>query len=175
MTTEYLNNKKFTINILNFQKSKREKVKYEICIEDLKDAVKRGNTKILPRLEKLTEMYKKTINIYNDSQQQLAIAFQILAENIVNYAKFNFVEKEDVMQDSVMTCFYKIDLFNPTKGRAFNYMTTIIWNTLRQSYRGARTHNELKNKFLEFLQCNNDNNIPRNKNKNNIKLLQNNF
>ena len=154
MSTEYLNNKIFEEVIARFQQSKREKCKYEICIEDVKGAISRGNDCVdfILRLDRFSVAYSCANQTYNDTQQQLALAFLTLSENIVRYAKFNLIDIDDAIQEGVMICFEKIDRFDPQKGKAFNYMTTCILNHYRQLYRTARNYNELKKKYHDFLQ-----------------------
>lgn len=154
MSTEYLNNKIFEEVIARFQQSKRERSKYEVCIEDLKGAIVRGNDCVdfILRLDKFSDMHRASNDTYNETQQQLAIAFLTLSENIVRYAKFNLIDIDDAIQEGVMICFEKIDRFDPQKGKAFNYMTTCILNHYRQLYRTARNYNELKKKYHDFLQ-----------------------
>lgn len=154
MSTEYLNNRIFEEVINRFQQSKKEKSKYEICIEDLETSKKRGNKniEIHLKLKNLVELYAVAKQSYHDSQTQLAVAFLTLSENIVRYAKFNLIDMDDAIQEGVMICFEKIDRFDPRKGKAFNYMTTCILNHYRQLYRTARNYNELKKKYQDFLQ-----------------------
>lgn len=155
MSTEYLNNKIFEEVISRFQRSKREKNKYEICIEDMDGAIRRGNDNVdfILRRNKLIVLSKSANSMYEETKQQLAIAFLTLSENIVRYAKFNLIDIDDAIQEGVMICFEKIDRFDPVKGKAFNYMTTCILNHYRQLYRTARNYNELKKKYHDFLQC----------------------
>jgi DNA-directed RNA polymerase specialized sigma subunit len=154
LSTEYLNNKIFEEVIHNFQRSKKEKSKYEICIEDLEGAKKRGNpnTEIYSKLQNLTVLYIEAKQNYADSQERLAMAFLKLSENIVRYANFKLIDMDDAIQEGVVICFEKIDRFDPKKGKAFNYMTTCILNHYRQLYRTARNYNELKKKYHEHLQ-----------------------
>lgn len=154
MSTEYLNNRIFEEVIHKFQQSKIEKSKYEICLEDLQGAKKRGNPnqEIYIKLQNLNNYYTDAVIIYNESQEKLALAFLTLSENIVRYAKFNLIDIDDAIQEGVVICFEKIDRFDPKKGKAFNYMTTCILNHFRQLYRTARNYNELKKKYHDFLQ-----------------------
>jgi len=154
LSTEYLNNKIFEEVIARFQQSKRERSKYEICIEDLRGAICRGNDCVdfILRLDKFVVMHRVSEQVYVETQQQLAVAFLTLSENIVRYAKFNLIDIDDAIQEGVMICFEKIDRFDPQKGKAFNYMTTCILNHYRQLYRTARNYNELKKKYHDFLQ-----------------------
>ena len=84
-------------------------------------------------------------------QVDLTIAFYLLSENIVRYRKFNLIDADDAIQEGVMICFEKVDRFDPSKGKAFNYMTTCIINHFRQLYRTARNYNELKKKYQDHL------------------------
>jgi hypothetical protein len=170
MATEYLNNKNFENLIVKFQKSKKERIKYQLLMDDITDTqnrtMKRGKYK-KPKSWIIIETDFKTISLfYKEIQDELALAFYTLSENIVRYAKFNLIDQDDAVQEGVMICFEKIDRFDPEKGKAFNYMTTCILNHFRQLYRTARNYNELKRKYLEFVQIQYDQKIPAGKTKN---------
>ena len=156
MSTEYLNNKTFEKLIVKFQSSKREKVKYQLLVEDIKQTeirtIKREKYKKPEPWFNVEKKYTLLSLNYQDVQKELAIAFYTLSENIVRYAKFNLIDQDDAIQEGVMICFEKIDRFDPQKGKAFNYMTTCILNHFRQMYRTARNYNELKKKYLNFVQ-----------------------
>jgi hypothetical protein len=162
MGIEYLNNRIFEKTIQDFQVSKRKKAKYELIIEDLNGSQKRRekrNNKNKKRGKALEELLKQKQNEYQNVigsfeilQDNLALAFYTLSENLVKYAQFQFIEEDDAIQEGVVICFEKIDRFNPEKGKAFNYMTTCILNHFRQLYRTARNYQELKKKYLVFLQ-----------------------
>ncbi len=152
MSNEYLNNKNFETLIQLFQQNKRKKTKYEMIIKDLEHSfsLKRNCDKLKERKTEYTEVS----NNYQLYQEQLAQAFYTLSINIVRYAKFHLIDIDDAVQEGVLICFEKIDRFDPVKGRAFNYMTTCIFNHLRQLYRSARNYNELKKKYMKHLQDN---------------------
>jgi DNA-directed RNA polymerase specialized sigma subunit len=161
MSSEYLNNKIFEKVISVFQKSKREKVKYKLILEDLEEAQKRLSvrknkstvkTKIATLLDEKHSQYNEIVDDYQVSQTQLAEAFYTLSENIARYAKFSFIDIDDAVQEGVLICFEKIDRFDPDKGKAFNYMTTCVLNHFRQLYRSARHYNDLKKKYSDFIQ-----------------------
>jgi len=167
MSTEYLNNKTFERLIIQFQKCKKQKVKYQYFIQDIKDT--EDKTKIRGTYKKPDswvniekDFYTASLN-YQDSQKELAIAFYTLSENIVRYAKFNLIDIDDAVQEGVMICFEKIDRFDPEKGKAFNYMTTCILNHFRQMYRTARNYNELKKRYLEWIKIQNEKQQPQGK------------
>ena len=161
MANEYLNNKRFEGIIKKFQESKRKKAKSELIIEDLLGSKerrakrnrnkKRGIT-LVNNLNNQVETYETVCVTHKESQEDLAIAFYTLSENIVRYAKFQFIDEDDAVQEGVVICFEKIDRFDPRKGKAFNYMTTCILNHFRQLYRTARNYQELKRKYMNHLQ-----------------------
>ena len=160
MGVEYLNNKIFETIIKRFQTSKREKAKYELIIEDLNGSrqhrERRKNKKHHEEIHNLLENkkteYHKVHIEFMQSQDDLAAAFYTLSQNIVKYAKFQHIDDDDAIQEGVVICFEKIDHFDPNKGKAFNYMTTCILNHFRQLYRSARNYQELKKKYLTYLQ-----------------------
>jgi DNA-directed RNA polymerase specialized sigma subunit len=172
MSTEYLNNKTFERLIVKFQSSKREKLKYQLLVEDIKQTeirtIKREKYKKPEPWFNVEKKYTILNLNYQDVQKELAIAFYTLSENIVRYAKFNLIDQDDAIQEGVMICFEKIDRFDPQKGKAFNYMTTCILNHFRQMYRTARNYNELKKKYLNFVQMQFDKQLSINSNKKGI-------
>lgn len=158
MSSEYLNNKFFEKIIIQFQNSKREKLRLETLIEDIKITI---NTKIKKNINFLSnkedlknkeDLYLIANKDHDEAKKHLAIAFFTLSENIVRYAKFQLIDMDDAIQEGVMICFDKINRFDPRKGKAFNYMTTCILNHFRQLYRSARNYNELKKRYLKHVQ-----------------------
>lgn len=167
---EYLNNKTFETLIVKFQHAKRERTKYQFFMDDIKSTekrtVSRGKYK-KPSSWIITETEFHVVAFqYQEVQNELAQAFYTLSQNIVRYAKFNLIDQDDAIQEGVMICFEKIDRFDPKKGKAFNYMTTCILNHFRQLYRTARNYNELKRKYLDYLQLQLDQQMPPSKTKN---------
>lgn len=142
---------------------KREKARFELILNDYKETHKR-------RLEKYNDDQKKDkleliekhhgiiCSEYNKHQDYLACAFYLLSENIANHAKFQGVDIDDAIQEGVLICFEKVDRFNPKyigkngqKAKAFNYMTTCIYNHLRQLYRSQKNYSELKKRVFSHL------------------------
>jgi hypothetical protein len=110
-------------------------------------------------LEQNTDKYQTVCVDYKDSSDNLALQFFILSENIVQWAKFDFIDDDDAIQEGVMICFEKVDRFDPNyvgkngkKAKAFNYLTTCIFNHFKQLYRAARNYQDFKNKYLNYLQ-----------------------
>lgn len=169
MATEYLNNKTFEKLIVNFQYAKKQRIKYQMLMDDIVETfqrtIKRGKYQKPQAWLKTEHEFKDISTKYHESQDELALAFYTLSENIVRYAKFNLIDQDDAIQEGVMICFEKIDRFDPKKGKAFNYMTTCILNHFRQLYRTARNYNELKRKYLDFVQIQLDQKLPSSKTK----------
>lgn len=167
MANEYLNNKTFESVIRSFQFYKRKKSRCELIIADLRQTHERRQQKYKDDLRKMAveqaiEDHRQSCQQFEQFQSQLAYSFYLLSENIANYAKFSGVDVDDAVQEGVLICFQKIDLFDPRKGKAFNYMTTCILNHYRQLYRSARNYNELKKRYHVFLQDKYENVIVRN-------------
>lgn len=154
MGVEYLNNKYLERLIVRFKNRKLRKEEIEELISqfDLYDGGPEGSPFGLDRRDELGVEYTKVVRQFEVIQGRLADAFFTLAENIANYAKFNYVDIDDAIQESVLICFDKIDRFNPDLGKSFNYFTTISINSLRQMYRCSRNYNELKRKYHTHLQ-----------------------
>ena len=167
VTSEYVNNKMFEAIIAKFQQSKQDKMRYDLIIGDLSMSLERntaskGSKDRAEMLQSKKVEYQKVNRTYSESQQLLATEFFTLSENIVRYARYMGVDPDDAIQEGVMICFQKIDRFDPSKGKAFNYMTTCILNHYRQLYRTQRNYKELKRKYLEYFQNTVEQTITRN-------------
>lgn len=153
---EYINNKNFEEVIRCFQQYKKYKCRCELIIKDYDESIKRKKIKGKKFDEDAINAYKveylETSRQFDDAQNQLAAEFSKLSKNIIQCFKFYNVEPDDAIQEGVFICFEKIDRFDPSKGRAFNYMTTCVLNHFRQLWRSARNYNELKKKYSFFLQ-----------------------
>jgi DNA-directed RNA polymerase specialized sigma subunit len=88
---------------------------------------------------------------FAEARVELAEAFYLLAKNIIRAFRFQLVDKDDALQEGVLICFEKLHRFDPEKGRAFNFCTTIILNHFRQLYRTAKNYNELKIRYHDHL------------------------
>lgn len=152
---EYLNNRKFEVLISRFQQVKKEKIKYGLLLEDIQETQHR--TAIRKKYQKpenweaLEKIYHEVQEEFESLQNELAISFYLLTENIVRYRKFNLIDPDDAIQEGVMICFEKLDKFDTSKGKAFNYLTTVLINQLRQLYRSAHNYNQLKENYSEFM------------------------
>lgn len=158
MSTEYLNNKDFESMIYRFQSSKAKIQKYLIIIDEQKEIIFRKKTRSVNTeynediLLQSSKEYESNLAQHEIAKKDLAVAFYLLSDNLVRYAKFNLIDEDDALQEGVVICFEKVDRFAPKKGRAFNYMTTCILNHFRQLYRSAKNYNELKKRYQDFKQ-----------------------
>ena len=174
MSTEYLNNKVFEKLIINFQQTKKEKLKYEIFNQDLKKQIENKRKKGFLSIPE--GQPEKAIKDHFKAQEELAHAFLLLSQNIVKYAKFSHIGEDDSIQEGVLICFERAEKFDSQKGKAFNYLTTCILNHFKQLYRSARNYQELKRKINELYQRKLEDAIPyRKKEKNSNKFFKNDF
>ena len=154
MATEYLNNKFLEGAIFRFQKSKQEKIRYQFIMEDVRtsaDVRNLYNREPSHDLGFYTLQFEMSCVNYANSQKELATAFYTLSEHLVRYAKDIIVDQDDAIQEGVMICFEKIDRFNPSIGKAFNYMTTCILNHFRQIYRTSKNYKLLKERYRDYM------------------------
>lgn len=154
MSTEYLNNKTFETIIIQFQNAKRLQKKYEILKIDFD--IQSSKLKLKNTIKEPLQLKDTAIEDADDdlnvSKAILAEAFYTLSKNIVRYAKFSNIDEDDAIQEGVLICFERVEKFDPTKGKAFNYMTTCILNHFRQLWRTAKNYNELKKKYSKIFQ-----------------------
>ena len=159
MSSEYLNNKSFESIIIKYQNAQRKKLKLEILQKEI--LWQRLNSKkIRNPLQFDQKQIEEANREYSEAQSILAQAFYTLSNNIVRYAKFSHIDDDDAVQEGVLICFERSEKFDPKKGKAFNYMTTCVLNHFRQLYRTARNYNELKRKYLDFVQLQFDQKLP---------------
>jgi len=154
MSHEYLNNKNFETIILRFQNAKRKQKRFEFLKDDIESqklkAASKNTIKVVLKISE--EEIQDTYDEFRASQKILAEAFYTLSKNIVRYAKFSNIDEDDAIQEGVLTCFERVEKFDPTKGKAFNYLTTCILNHFRQLWRTAKNYCELKKKYGKLCQ-----------------------
>lgn len=152
MSSEYLNNKSFETVIIRFQTAKKQQNKFNILLEDVtyqNSKTKTKNSIKVPLIISSEDTNRAAIEL-TASQQILADLFYTLSKNIVRYAKFTNIDEDDAVQEGVLICFERVEKFDPTKGKAFNYLTTCILNHFRQLWRTAKNYNELKKKYSKI-------------------------
>jgi DNA-directed RNA polymerase specialized sigma subunit len=156
MSTEYLNNKLLETAICNYLKTRQQKIKMELIMEDLEVSFKKREKNKLKQnynLEEYRKIFLESKINYEIQQSNLANAFYTLAEHLARYAKDIITDSDDAIQESVLTCFEKIDKFHPNKGKAFSYFTSVMLNSSRQMYRSYKGYKLLKERYKDFLNC----------------------
>ena len=68
-----------------------------------------------------------------EHEDELMGLFDLLITNIIESFKFN-IDKEDAKQECFLLILKTLKNFQPSKGSAFNYFTTVIVNNLKLLY-----------------------------------------
>jgi len=84
-----------------------------------------------------------------DVKKEITLCFYLLSDTILRAFGFKLIDKEDALQEGVLVCLQKVDRFNPDRGKAFNWFTTIILNHYRQLYRTCKNDINLKRRYIE--------------------------
>ena len=99
------------------------------------------------RFEELIVLYLEDRKTY---EEELFAMFDLLISNVMG--AFNFdVDPEDAKQDCFVLILKTLQNFNPEKGSAFNFFTTVIVNNLKLVYTKDKKYAE-KIKAFEELQ-----------------------
>jgi hypothetical protein len=115
------------------------------------------------KLDQIIADYKTNPSV--DTMLAAFDALELLATNIVKVMlagkkndtfKEVFKNKKKVIRELVCFAFLKIDRYDPAKGKAFNFFTTIMLGWLRQVYRTKRNYAELKEKYKKYAEENRD-------------------
>lgn len=121
MAIEYLNNKIFQAAVERYNKSKT-----------------------------LRKTKKNKIE-FEESQTELTKLFYILVKNIIRAFNFQFVDKEDALQEGVWICLEKTHRFDPARGGCFAFFSQISINACRARMRSSKNYNQLKMKYHNHL------------------------
>ena len=120
----------------------------------------------LPSNDDLTEaiviVQRKEWDVaYVLANQRLAMMLFGLTDNIIRFSGLKLIEKitpkiidkDDLVQEIVCTVYEKLGRFDPDKGKAFNWCTTVILGLLRQLVTFSHTgkYPELKRKYAEHM------------------------
>ena len=82
------------------------------------------------RFEEIIPLYLTNNTEYVDELMGL---FDLLITNIIESFKFN-IDKDDAKQECFLLILKTLRNFQPSKGSAFNYFTTVIVNNLKLLY-----------------------------------------
>lgn len=97
------------------------------------------------------KLIKKYLRSKKDKEvkEEITLCFYLLSDSIMKWSNFKFIDRDDALQEGVLICLDKINKFNPDRGKAFNWFTTIILNHYRQLYRTAKNDINLKKRYIE--------------------------
>ena len=101
------------------------------------------------RFEEIIPLYLTTPKEY---ENELMGLFDLLISNIIESFKFN-IDKDDAKQECFLLILKTLKNFQPSKGSAFNYFTTVIINNLKLLYTKNRKY-ELK--IIEYQELQQD-------------------
>ena len=102
-------------------------------------------------LEALVAKYKE--NPTDETGRELGVAFSVMIMRLFEFMgdRMALVQTVETIRQCVYSCFEKIPRYDPTKGKAFNYFTTIILCQLRQRFRSHQNEMARDKKWLKFL------------------------
>lgn len=91
-------------------------------------------------------------NLENEHAKTLATLLLKLACQIHKYANINTTMTPKILQKHmVFACLENINKYNPEKGKAFNYFTTIMLNFLKKEYKIWHNRQSLAKKYKGLL------------------------
>ena len=101
------------------------------------------------RFEEIIPLYLHNREDYEDELMEL---FDLLITNILESFKFN-IDKDDAKQECFLLILKTLKNFQPSKGSAFNYFTTVIVNNLKLLYTKNKKY---ENKILQYRELKSD-------------------
>ena len=90
----------------------------------------------------------KYLENQKEHEDELMDMFDKLISNIIDSFGFK-MEKEDAKQECFFLILKTLKNFNPQKGKAFNFFTTIILNNLKLMFTKHKKYNEKINNYIE--------------------------
>jgi DNA-directed RNA polymerase specialized sigma24 family protein len=100
----------------------------------------------------------KSYKAGDDAAESIIVSdLYLLSSNIIESFKFKFIEKEDALQECILLSYKKLQNFDPDRGAAFNYFTTMILNHLKQMYTKEKKHQEKVYSYFEHIRENLEN------------------
>lgn len=105
--------------------------------------VKKGHYLNNKRFEEIIPLY---LSSKKDYEEELMELFDLLITNIIEGFKFN-IDKDDAKQECFLLILKTLKNFQPAKGSAFNYFTTVIVNNLKLLYTKNKKYEK---KMIEY-------------------------
>lgn len=98
------------------------------------------------------QQLEETIANYLDdrtNKEELNNAFYALAASVFDYftTTLKDLDREEAINSAVELCWLKLPRYDRTKGKAFNFFTTITLCFLRQMYRAKTSYVKLKHRY----------------------------
>jgi len=92
--------------------------------------------------------------------EKVTMILNVLATNVIDYLKpdLESPKRAECHSDMVEVCKIKLGRLDTTKGRAFNYCTTIMLAVLRQLTVKPRDMKKMKEEYHEYLASRNSRN-----------------
>lgn len=81
-------------------------------------------------------------------EEEIVYFIDLLILNIYKTYKFQ-IDYDDARQECFIVALRAIRNFNPTKGSAFNYFTTLVFNTFRSQYKKEDKYTTKLNEYIE--------------------------
>jgi DNA-directed RNA polymerase specialized sigma24 family protein len=98
------------------------------------------------RFEEIIPLY---LHCPKDYEDELMGLFDILITNIIESFKFN-IDKDDAKQECFLLILKTLKNFQPSKGSAFNYFTTVIVNNLKLLYTKNKKYEKKITEYQEL-------------------------
>ena len=98
------------------------------------------------RFEEIIPLYLTNRKDYEDELMGL---FDLLITNIIESFKFN-IDKDDAKQECFLLILKTLKNFQPSKGSAFNYFTTVIVNNLKLLYTKNKKYEKKIQEYQEL-------------------------
>tara|TARA_R100001086_G_scaffold157758_2_gene84445 strand:+ start:381 stop:737 length:357 start_codon:yes stop_codon:yes gene_type:complete len=98
------------------------------------------------RFEEIIPLYLLS---HEDYEEELMGLFDLLITNILESFKFN-IDKDDAKQECFLLILKTLKNFQPSKGSAFNYFTTVIINNLKLLYTKNKKYEKKMSEYQEL-------------------------
>jgi DNA-directed RNA polymerase specialized sigma subunit len=98
--------------------------------------------------KRFEELILKYLENQKEHENELMEMFDKLISNIIDSFGFK-MEKDDARQECFFLVLKTLRNFNPNKGKAFNFFTTIILNNLKLLFTKHKKYNEKINSYIE--------------------------
>ena len=99
------------------------------------------------RFEEIIPLYLRCPEEY---EEELMDLFDLLITNIIESFKFS-IDKDDAKQECFLLILKTLKNFQPSKGSAFNYFTTVIVNNLKLLYTKNKKYDKKISEYTDLM------------------------